>query len=74
LLSRSNDQAVVHSGGVVVSLHILEVGGIVGTWMLLNGLEDTNSTDVVSSEEHNSGTTSELNDGIDFTGGEVDLF
>jgi len=71
--SITNDNAVANSGGVVVSIFVLEVGGVVGTWMLLNRLEDTNSTDVVTSGKHDSGTGGELNSGINFLGNKVQL-
>jgi len=42
--------------------------------MSLDGLEDTNSTDIVSTGQHAGGTVGELDNGADLTGGEVDLY
>lgn len=47
-LSFSNDEDVTNSSGEGVSLGVLNVGNIKATWVLFNVLEDTNSTDVVS--------------------------
>ena len=41
--------------------------------MLFDGLEGTNSTDVVSAGGHDGGTVVELDDAIDFSGSEVEL-
>ena len=45
-----------------------------GTWMLLDGLKDTNSTDVVSSGEVNSGTIDKLDDTLDLASCQVYLY
>jgi len=49
------------------------VSNVEGTLMSLDGLEDTDSTNVVTADEHDGGTVGELDDGADLTGGEVDL-
>ena len=43
------------------------------TWMLFNGLEDTDSTNIVSAGKHNIGSVLELNYGGNFFGGEIEL-
>lgn len=42
--------------------------------MLLDGLENTDSTDIVSTGQIDSGSVDGLNDGLDLTVCEVDLF
>ena len=72
-LTITNNEDVRDSGGERVTLGVLDVGNVIGTLVLLDGLEDTNSTNVVSSGQHDSGTVGELDDGADLTSGEVDL-
>jgi len=57
-----------------LSTDILNVSDIERTWMLLDGFHSTNSANVVSSGEHNSGAVLELDDSLDFTLSEVDLY
>jgi len=49
------------------------MSNIVRTLMLFDGLEGTNSTDIVSASGHNSSSVAELDDAVDFTCGEVKL-
>jgi hypothetical protein len=49
------------------------VSNLKGSWMLLDGLENSDSTNVVSSSEHHSGSILELNDTLDFSSVKVDL-
>jgi len=72
-LTVTNNKSVLDSSGENVALHISDVGNVEGTWMLLDGLEDTNTTNIVSTNEHNRGTVGELDNGLDVTGGEVNL-
>lgn len=53
LLSFSNDEDVANSSGEGVTLRVLNVGNIEGTWVLFDVLEDTDSTDVVTTGDQN---------------------
>jgi hypothetical protein len=52
-LSFSNDEDVADSCGEGVTLGVLDMGNIEGTWMLFDMLEDTDSTDVVTTVDQN---------------------
>jgi len=41
---------------------------------VLNGLEDTDSSNIVSSGKHNGGSVGELDNSRNFTSGEVNLY
>ena len=60
VLTITDHENVLDSGGEGVTVGILDVSDVEGTWMLLDGLEDTNSTDVVSTSKVNRGTVDEL--------------
>ena len=60
VLTVTDHENVLDSGGEGVTVGILDVSDVEGTWMLLDGLEDTNSTDVVSTSKVNRGTVDEL--------------
>lgn len=72
-LAITNDKAVGDSSGERVTRSILDVSDVEGTLMSLDGLEDTDSTNVVTAGKHDSGTVGELDNGADLTAGEVDL-
>jgi len=72
-LSVTNNLDESDTGGEDVALDILNVGDLEGSWMLLNGLKDSNSTNVVSSGKHNSSTVVELDNSLDLAGSEVKL-
>lgn len=72
-LAVTDDDDVAHSGGERVAVDVLNVDDIVGTDMLLDGGDHTNSTDVVSASEGDVGTVGHLDDAIDGEGGEVEL-
>ena len=72
-LSVSNDVDVGDSGGEVVTLGVLDVGDVEGSWDLLNGLEDADSSNVVATSEHDGGSILELVDSTHLSGGEVQL-
>lgn len=66
-LSISNDENVAKTGGEGVSVGILNVSNIEGTWMLFYGLENTDSTNIVSTDKINSSTVDTFDHGLDFT-------
>eukprot|EP00356_Strombidium_inclinatum_P013323 CAMPEP_0170479952 /NCGR_PEP_ID=MMETSP0208-20121228/968_1 /TAXON_ID=197538 /ORGANISM="Strombidium inclinatum, Strain S3" /LENGTH=135 /DNA_ID=CAMNT_0010752417 /DNA_START=35 /DNA_END=442 /DNA_ORIENTATION=+ len=61
-LAITNDLDVSESGGEGVSGDVLDVSDLVGAGMLLDGLEDTNSANVVSTGEDDGGSVLELDD------------
>jgi hypothetical protein len=73
VLAGTNAENVVEAGGEGVALAVLDVGNLVGTGMVLNVLEDTNTTNVVSADNEDGGTVLELDNGINFTSLEVEL-
>jgi len=72
-LAVTDDEDVGQSGGELLTTDVFNVSDIERTWMLLNGFHDTDSANVVSSGEHNSGAVLELDDSLDFSLSEVDL-
>ena len=53
-LAITDNEDVRKSGGELVSTDIFDVSDIERTWVLLDGLHGSNSTDVVSSDKHDS--------------------
>ena len=72
-LAVTNDDNVTESGGERVTLGVLDMADVEGTWMLLDGSDITNSSDVVSSDEHNGGSNLELDNTADVLALEVEL-
>lgn len=73
-LTVTNNNDVLESGGEGLSVDVLNMGDLERTWMLLEGLEVSNSTDVVSSNKGNSGSWLELDDTGDGLGTEIVLY
>ena len=73
LLVLSNDEDVRESGGEDVAGGVLDLDDLVGTWMVLNVHEGTNTTDIVSTSDEDGASVLALDDAIDFTGLEVEL-
>lgn len=67
LLAFSNNEDVVSSCGEGVSSGVLNVSNIETTWMFLNVLEDTNSTNIVSSNGQDWSSIFELNASVNFS-------
>lgn len=72
-LSFSNDEDVANSCGEGVTLSVLNVGNVETSWMLFNVLEDTNSTDVVTTIDQNWSSVFELNNSVDFSSLKIQL-
>ena len=72
-LTVTNNNDVLESGGESGSLGVLDMSDLIRSWMLLDGLEVSNSTNVVSADEHNSGSWLELNNSTDGLGTEIVL-
>ena len=72
-LAVTNDEHIAETSGEGVTLGVLNVSNIERAHMLLDRLEDANTTDIVSAGKHDGGAVRELDDGGDLTGGELDL-
>ena len=73
LLVLSDDENVGESGGEDVTGGVLDLGDLVGTWMVLNVHEGTNTTDIVSTDDEDVASVLALDDAVDFIGLEVEL-
>ena len=71
LLSLSNDENVRKTGGEGVSSEILDMDDLVGTWVVLNVHEGTNTTDIVSSSEEDLGAILEFDNSVNLASAEV---
>jgi len=67
LLALSDNENVTKTGGERVAPGVLDVGDLIGTRMVLDVLEDTNTTDVVSSLDKHGGSVFELDNAVDLT-------
>lgn len=67
LLSFSNDEDVVGSCGEGVSSGVLDVSDIETSWVFLNVLENTNSTNIVSTDSQDWSSIFEFNTSVDFS-------
>ncbi len=52
---------------------VLDVGDLVGTGVVLDVLEDTNTTDVVTTDDEDGGAVVELDNTVDLTSLKVEL-
>ena len=71
--SLTNDEDVRHTGGERVSIGILDVSNIERTRVLLDVLENTNTTQIVTASDHGEVSRGELDVIDDLSGGQVDL-
>lgn len=71
--SLSDDDTVLLSGGEGVAVAILNVGNVVRTVVDLDVLEDTDTTDIVSTSNEDTSSVLELEASIDGSGSEVKL-
>ena len=67
-LTVTNNNDVLESGGEGLSVDVLNMGNLERTWMLLEGLEVSNSTNVVSTNECNGSSWLELDNTSDALG------
>jgi hypothetical protein len=56
-----------------VATGVLDVGDLVGTGVVLDVLEDTNTTDVVTTDDEDGGAVVELDNTVDLTSLKVEL-
>lgn len=73
LLALTDDEDVGHTGGEGLALGVLDVDDLVGTRVVLDMHESTNTTDVISSEDEHGGAVLEFDNAVDFTGLKVQL-
>lgn len=73
LLALTDDEDVGQTGGEGLTLRVLDVDNLVGTRVVLDMHESTNTTDVISSEDEDGGAVLEFDDTVDFTGLKVQL-
>lgn len=73
LLAFSDNKDVVDSGSEGVTCGVLHVSDVEGAGVLLNVLEDTDSADVVTTDDQNLGAVFVLNEGLSFSTLEIHL-
>jgi len=56
-----------------VATGVLDVGDLVGTGVVLDVLEDTNTTDVVTTDDEDGGAVVKLDNTVDLTSLKVEL-
>jgi len=71
LLAFADDEDVAQTGSERVTVGIFDVGNFVRTRVVVNVLENTDTTDVVSAGHEDGGAILELDEAIDFVGLEV---
>ena len=74
VLAGTNAENVVQAGGEGVVTSVLDVGNLVGTGVVLNVLEDTNTTNIVTTGDENGGTVLELDNRVNISSLEVELW
>lgn len=73
LLAGAHAENVGETGGEGVAAAVTHVGDLVGTGVVLDVLEDTDATDVVSAGHEDGGAVLELDEAVDLTGLKVVL-
>jgi len=73
LLADTHAENVGKTGGEGVATSVLNVGNLIGTGMVLDVLQDTDATDVVTTSAENGGAILKLDNGFDGTGLQVEL-
>lgn len=73
LAALSDNENVGETGSEGVTTGVLDVSDLVGTGVVLNVLEDTNTTDVVTALDEDGGAVLEFNKAVDLTSLKVEL-
>jgi len=73
LLALTDNEDVAQTGGERVAIAVLDVGNFVGTGMVVDVLEDSNTANVISAGDEDRGTVLELDEAVDFVGLEVEF-
>lgn len=72
-LAIANNEDVRKTGGKGVAMGVLDVGDFVGTGVVFDVLEDTDTTDVVSAGSEDEGAVIEFDDSVNLTSLKVKL-
>ncbi len=73
LLAIANNEDVRKTGGEGVAMGVFDVGNFVGTGVVFDVLEDTDTTDVVSAGSEDEGAVIEFDDTVNLTSLKVKL-
>ena len=66
LLALTNGEDVAETGGEIIALRVLDVDDLIGTGVVLNMHESTDTTNIVSSGNEDNSSIFEFNNAIDF--------
>ena len=73
LLAFSNNENVGETGSEVIARAIFDVDDLVGTWVMFDVHELSDTTNVISALDEHSGSVFEFNDFVNLTGLKVEL-
>jgi hypothetical protein len=73
LFAVTDDENVGETGGKSVATGVLDVGDLVGTGVVFDVLEDTNTTDVVTTDDEDGGAVVKLDNTVDLTSLKIEL-
>ena len=73
LLALTDGEDVAETGGECLALGVLDVDDLVGTGVVLNMHEGTDTTNIVTSDNEDSSSVFEFNNAVDFAGLKVKL-
>ena len=73
LLALTDDENVAETGGEGVAIGVLDLDNLVGTWMVLNVHEDTDTTNIVTTLDEDLSAILEFDNSINFASLEVEL-
>lgn len=72
-LALTNDETVGKTGGEGVTIGILDMDNLVGTWMVLGGHKDTGTTNIVTALDEDHGTVLEFDNSVNLSSSQVKL-
>lgn len=72
-LLSANAENVRETGSENVTLNILDVGDLVGTGMVLDVLEDTSTTNVITTSDEDLGVVLKLDNAVNSVGLQIEL-
>ena len=73
LLALTNGEDVAETGGEIIALRVLDVDDLIGTGVVLNMHESTDTTNIVSSSDEDLGTILEFHNSINLSSSQVIL-
>jgi len=71
LLSLADSENIAETGSEGIASGVLNMGDLIGTWMVLNMLEDTNSSNIVSTIAEDRRSIFKFNESVNFASLEV---